>query len=80
VTEFQKKTMKASTSIWNIISINGETMREAVTRWWNSSDSTSTSDIIMIRRRQRAKSLFITDCVWTKPGFCNPVCDGFPFY
>eukprot|EP01043_Picozoa_sp_COSAG02_P083724 COSAG02_NODE_21690_length_778_cov_1.238586_2_plen_130_part_01 len=35
--EYKKASMVASTSVWNIISVGGVTMREAVDTWWGQS-------------------------------------------
>ena len=140
--------MTHSTSIWNIIAIRGETMQQAITRWWahgqppqqallqqpthnqqnqhpgGLAGSTANGEVEPKAQRlwqpndsppplpcnpkatppeicaggaecpQCGKatcfcpapvsptnaSFFTTDCIWTKPQFCNSVCNGFPFY
>ena len=141
--------MTYSTSIWNIIAIRGETMQQAITRWWahgqppqqallqqpthnqqnqqppgGLAGSAASGEVESKAQRLRQPngsppplpcnpkttpseicgggaecpqcgkatcfcpapvsptnaSFFTTDCIWTKPQFCNPVCNGFPFY
>ena len=125
--EYQKGGMPASTSVWNIISVGGVTMREAVDAWWldtavdvetlsprsqkeslpkrspgthaerltelspigdqdNDDEATAVGDAMGHSHNGssfNAGSHFITDCVWHASGkavFCNPVCEGFPYY
>ena len=91
--------MPSSTSVWNIISIGGKTMRQAVDEWWagnsssgssgggggggGSSSNNSSGSMRSGRGSGAVAGAFTTDCVWHGTGkevFCNPVCQGFPYY
>jgi hypothetical protein len=82
--EYQKAGMPASTSVWNIISVGGVTMREAVDAWWGQSSASGVDPTEPAATHSGANPQpFITDCLWHSHGkgvFCNPVCDGFPYY
>ena len=75
--------MPSSTSVWNIISIGGKTMRQAVDEWWAGSSSSGGGSMRSGRGSDVADGAFTTDCIWNSTGkdvFCNPVCQGFPYY